>query len=206
MKLLPILLLMLTSSICFAQNKTSDVFASARMTWFGLDFTKVKIPNGVGFPIIEDVKTRFVPSWNHLFIEEADKYDLAKTYSKSLVSKDLKTVNELNKTINVDEIVTYEESSPITKDDVGEMIKKYETNVEEGIGLVYIVESLDKVAELATVHVTFFDIKNREVIFHQRMQSNPRGFGVRNYWAGAFFKIMERCKKDWKKWAKSTRD
>ncbi len=202
MRLLPILFLILTSTSLFAQKTTSDVFSTTRITWFGLDFTKLKLIDGAGIPIVEDVKNRFVPSWNRLFIEEADKYDLAKYYKKSLVAKDLKSVRELNKTINTEELVTYDAYS-FGKEEVTGMVKKYDSKASDGIGLVFIVESLDKVNEKATVHLTFFDIETRNVLFHKRMEASPGGFGIRNYWAKSFLKIMEQSKKEWKKWAKS---
>jgi len=203
MKLLPIIILIFASSTFYAQNTYEDVFTKSRMTWFGLDYSKVKLIQGGGVKVPADIKLRYAQSWNGLFIEESSKYDLSRHYSKVLVAKDLKAVTNANKTINVDELVTYDEGYAVSKEEVAEMVKQYDSKAAEGIGLVYIVESFSKKNSRAVVHVTFFDIRTRNILFHKKMEGKPGGAGVRNYWAKAIYDVLEQSKKKWRRWRKN---
>ena len=69
--------------------------------------------------------------------------------------------------------------------------------------MLFIVESFDKVSELATIHVTFFDIPSRNILLVEKMSGKPGGFGLRNYWAAAIREVIIRCGKDYKKWERN---
>lgn len=185
----------------YAQNSSKKVFTGTSIVWFGLDFSKVKLMDGAGIPYPEEVKTKYALAWNNLFLSEKDKYNLQEFYSKSKVKYDIKGVKEVNSTIDAEELVSYDDYE-FDKSTVEEMIKLYPSKNETGIGLVFVVESLSKVENAANTHMTFFDIESREILFHQKMQGQPGGFGQRNFWAGAFYDILKQSKKKWKKWAK----
>ena len=69
----------------------------------------------------------------------------------------------------------------------------------EGLGLVYVVEALNKTEEKAVVHVVFFDVASKEILWTKEYTEKPRGFGFRNYWAGAFYKTMDVSGDDFQK-------
>lgn len=197
-----LLVVLCAISFTFAQTSSKKVFSTTKLVWYGLDYSQVRLIDGAGFPYPEEVKTKYVRAWNSLIVNEQDKYDIKKHFQKSQVDFDLKSVNEANKTIDEEQLVTYD-SYEIEKEKVQEMIKSYTTKAEKGIGLVFIVESLDKVGEAAHTHVTFFDIATKEIIFHEKMAGRPGGFGLRNFWAGSVMDLFKQCKKNWKSWAKS---
>lgn len=198
--LIPTLLLLLCV-VSFATAQNNKVFSTTRVVWYGIDLSKAKLIDGAAFPYPAEVKTKYADSWNSLILNEADKYDIKKYFSKSSVDYDLKHVNTVNDAINEEELVTYESYS-FDKETVQEMLGAYETKAEKGIGLVFIVESLSKTDEAAMIHLTFFDIASKEILFHKRMTGKPRGFGLRNYWAGSYFNIFDQSRKKWKSWAK----
>lgn len=195
-----IIVLIGTFHVSFAQS-SKKVFTAESVVWFGLDFSKVKLLDGAGINYPEEVKTRFAPAWNRLFLEERDKYNLQDAYSAERVKYDIEAVKEVNKTIVEEEIVTLD-SYEIEKGTIDEMVKLYTSKHTSGIGLVYIVESLSKIDEAAAVHVTFFDIESRNILFQKKLLGTPRGFGLRNYWAGAYYDVIKQCRKNWKKWSK----
>ncbi len=79
------------------------------------------------------------------------------------------------------------------KETIDKIINEYEAgDKKEGLGLVFIVESFDKMTNLASVYVTFFDIATKKVLLTEKFVEAPVGVGVRNYWAGAIAKIFKQ--------------
>ncbi len=77
------------------------------------------------------------------------------------------------------------------KDEVADMVRRYELQEMEGTGLVIIGELLDKSTYMGTFIVIYFDIASREVLHGQGMTGKARGFGLRNYWAGALYDALK---------------
>lgn len=45
------------------------------------------------------------------------------------------------------------------------------------------------------------DMRTKEILIHERFTAKPRGFGIRNYWAGSINRIMKEIKNDkYEKW------
>jgi hypothetical protein len=42
-----------------------------------------------------------------------------------------------------------------------------------------------------------FRLSDNEILIHQRIRAEPIGIGLRNYWAGALFKVMEDIQKNY---------
>ena len=53
--------------------------------------------------------------------------------------------------------------------------------------------------DIATIYVVWFNTKTLKVIKSVRRQVTPKGFGFRNYWAGAIFYTIKNMKKVLKK-------
>lgn len=86
----------------------------------------------------------------------------------------------------------------LDKKQLENIVKTYELEIaSEGVAVVYVVESLNKTALEAMVNVVFFDISTRAILWTKRYSAPPRGFGLRNYWAYAFYKIMQTSGKDY---------
>lgn len=170
------------------------------MVWYGLDFSQAKFvgeftnigdtPNGSG----NELKNKHIPSWNTLILNEPNKFTVRKSFRKSNVYNDLSIVNDRNSKVNADKITSYNtykfENDVIT---VNSIISEYKGGDKtEGLGVVFIVESFDKMANMATIHVTFFDIASKKVLLSEKIVEKPSaGIGVRNYWASALAKIFK---------------
>jgi len=177
-----------------AQRNTSEIFEVNEITWYGLDFSNVRLIGTIGFKNPEKIKSYYFEVWNSLILDESKKYKLDKFFKKESVKHYLDIVTDRNNLPNVDELVTETEYSFSDKK-VEQIISDYDSGDKEGIGLVFIIESLNKYSEKAFIWVTFFDIHSKRVLLTERLDGKAGGYGFRNYWAGAFYKVMKSAYK-----------
>lgn len=188
------------SFVSKGQYTPADVFKVDNITWYGLDFSNIKLIGSEGFTDPYAVKNQFFDSWNNLIITETDKYDLAGFFHKSFVENDLSIVQERNMLPDPDELVINTDYS-LGEDEVKKIISEYDITDKEGIGLVFIMESFNKTDEKGYMWVSFFDIETKEVLLSNKMSGKVGGFGIRNYWAKSFYSVMKSIeKKKWKAW------
>jgi hypothetical protein len=192
-------LMFVVSSYVYGQSSekpNSKVFSTPEIIWCGLDFSQAKCIGSIGFSEPEQVKNRYFTSWNDLVIMEREKFDLQKFYAKNNLVSDLSIVTERNKEPKVAELVI---ETPYTfkNGQLAEIVRSYKfNNRKDGLGVVYVVESLNKLAQNASIHVVFFDIATNEIYWTKNYTATAKGFGFRNYWAGAILGAMEASKKD----------
>lgn len=194
-----VLLLLVISTCGFGQSEVPDskVFTKPELVWCGIDFSQVKCIGAIGFNEPDQIKDRYFSTWNQLVLTESKKFDVQKFYAKKSLVNDLSVVNERNKEPKASELVV---ETPYTfkEGQLSDIVKTYSFNTrKDGLGVVYVVESLNKLSNMATIHVTFFDLESREIYWTKKYTSKPEGFGFRNFWAGAIFGAMEASQKDY---------
>jgi hypothetical protein len=59
------------------------------------------------------------------------------------------------------------------------------------MGLVFVAENLNKITQMGSYWVCFFDLGTKEIIDMQLKTGKAAGFGFRNYWAGSAFNVMK---------------
>lgn len=210
-KLLIVIALLSVAGIISAQHTAQSVFTQNEMVWYGLDFSQARFIGvfdqaaGAGEASAWELKHKYVPGWNHLILNESNKYDLQKTFQKSRVFYDLKPIEKSNAEMDEEELLThnaYRFENP--EETVSEIIAAYAAGDQaEGIGLVFIVEYFHKDNREAAVYASFFDVATKALIFTERLTASPRGIGLRNYWAGAIHRMLRDIeRKEWKNWRK----
>ena len=204
-KLLLFVFILFTSEQISAQNTMADLFSGkAKVVFLGLDFTQAKYIGRVGFTDPVAIQNQHMVSWNTLIEAEPKKFSLQKPLKlrdDQYVSK-VEDMIKFNKSVDVTGNITDDEYT-ITEDKVKKSVAKYSLSEKDGIGVVYVVESLNKTAEKMYAWVTFIDLSTKKVLSTQRVEGDARGFGFRNYWAGAVYKINENIgSKYYKQWSK----
>ncbi len=192
-----LLLVVLHMTLSFqinAQYNTSDIFEVNEITWYGLDFSNVRLVGTIGFKNPEQIKNYYFNTWNSLILSEPNKYKLGKFFQKESVEPYLDIVKERNKLPNSDEFVIEKEYS-FDAEKVMQIISEYDSGDKEGIGLVFIIESLNKYKEEAFIWVTFFDIQTKRVLLTEKFDGKAGGYGFRNYWAKAYYNVMKSAYK-----------
>jgi len=185
----------------------SDIFGSSKtpITYVGLDFSRVQLVGSSGFNDPVAIKQEYFDKWNDLVLTEFDKYDLRRAFVKEQVDFDTDIVRILNEEVDAANLVINKSATPLTRTDLDMMVGRYDfRNVQNNIAAVFVVESFDKIAEKGTFHLVFVNTKTNQIIFTDKVVGEPRGFGFRNYWAGALYDAIEQIrKKKWSQWKKA---
>lgn len=186
------LISVLLLSFCLGSSTMAQDKARARseksMVWYGIDFTVGKFTLVTEDPTV--IVNQYLKSINTLIQTESEKYDLKKFFSKTEVSMDLDQANERNTKIDPGTLVISDEHK-ITLDDVKGVLANYNTKGKSGLGLIFVAENLDKVKQIGSFYVCFFNQDTKEIIDAQRLEAKAAGFGFRNYWAGSVYNIMK---------------
>jgi len=171
----------------FIKNTTS-------MTWYGIDFSNVKLIGDKGFEDPEKIRDEYFNSINKIVVSESSKYDLHKTFYKTNVEIDSLIIEERNLQIDLETMLAGDVNSTslINIDDIPLIISEYNTEEKEGLGLVFIMKSLEKDDKKARMFVTFFDIKSKDVLLTQEFEGKAGGFGFRNYWARSVKNVLDQ--------------
>lgn len=189
-------------------QSAADIFSTSKtvMTYIGLDFSRVQLVGPSGFNDPQAIKEEYFDKWNNLVLEESDKYDLKRAFLKERMDFNLNPVQERNDQVDFANLVINQTAPTLNAAQLQDMVNQYDLNgISNPISLVFIVESLDKVAELGTFHVVFLNTQTKQIIFTDKVTGEPSGFGFRNYWAGAFYDALKAIKsKKWNQWKKKS--
>ncbi|HTE31284.1 MAG TPA: hypothetical protein VK666_12975 [Chryseolinea sp.] len=193
---------------CHAANcqGKSDVFKKeVPITWLGLDFTNTKlIGDRERFGSESDVR-HLLEAWNSLILQEPDKFDVAKAVGRAKLENVVEVTNEHNAELDVMSMFSDSEKDylHVKPADVEQIIAGYDYKGKTGIGLMFVVESFNKINEEGSIYVTFINMDSKEVLFTERLVAEPKGFGMRNFWAGCVYGVITKIqKKEFEMWRK----
>jgi hypothetical protein len=194
-KAIIILLTAVQAGIIFGQSK-EELRNAESITWFGIDFSEARFVGRYDFKSPSELKDKFIPEWNQLILREPEKYNIGLYFDKSKVETELGDVYDRNSKIDESEIIIdfTESDYELNEENIQKIVSEYKTEYT-GYGLVFIVESFNKSLQKGTVWVTYFHIPTKQVIFTKKMSAEPMGFGIKNYWARVFYRIMQNCEK-----------
>lgn len=191
--------------ICLASfsgaQSVSDLFkqSDTRITWLGVDFSHVKLIGNfsefadAGQKSTYQIRNNYFPGWNYLILDEPNKYDLKGMLRKGNLNYDLDIVSKLNANAALEDMETYNAPNYTTQD-ISNFVSQYSTAGKDGLGVVFIAEALNKNAVEAWFHFVVINMKTKEVLITQRLRSEPIGFGLKNYWAGAIYKTIKEIR------------
>jgi len=200
-----------------SQNLKKILFnKSYELDFVGLDFSSAKfIGTASEYSETGRLKNEFIPSWNNLFYLQPEKFDLGKFLHKENINNNAEYIQEINSNINEEEMFSLKPYKSFSPDQLQEIVNKYDFEYKNEVGLALIVNSFDKISKMAVINVVWFNTKTLKVIKSIRLNTEPKGFGFRNYWAGSIFYAIkdlegfllriakkELEKKEYKSWAK----
>lgn len=173
------------------------------VTWLGLDFSELKLVKRDETVTEQELQDKYFPGWNDLVVYEKDKYDIAKASGHDEVNYDIDAVKAVNSSAK-GKFITDDAKAFTHLDEarVKQMVKKYNLKGKSGLGLVFIVEGMDKMAKEAAMWVVFIKMDTKEVLLAKPVTGASGGFGFRNYWAGSINKVLKALPGNMKKWKK----
>jgi hypothetical protein len=164
-----------------AQNTVGDLFSKKEVVWYGFDFTNIKMIGSSGFNNPQDIVKTFFSAWNNIVFDELEKFNIMKLLKMKSVKYSLSMLKEMNSKVDPAQLVINTDYS-INKDQIDEIVSKYNTPDQKGIGMVFIMESFNNNEKKGYMWVTFFDISTKTVLLTERMSGEAGGTSFRNYW------------------------
>ncbi len=185
------------TAAAFAQDKREIFSPSTEITWLGVDFSGAKLIGDRERLGSESDIRHLLDAINELMIKEADKYNVAAAIQKKKVENGTQVANEHNAELDVMAMLSSDGKDHIHLKpmDVEEIISTYDFKGLTGIGLIFNVESFNKLIEEGSFWITFVNMDTKEVLFTERLVAPPSGFGMRNFWAGAVNGAIAKIKK-----------
>ncbi len=163
---------------------------------FGLDFSHVKLyGTTTDFSDLPNIKNHYFSAWNELVLKESIKYDIDAIYQKKKLATNLEVVTKRNATVDETKLLSPDNiTSPnLTQDDIGNIINEYKGK-GSGVGIVYIIDSFNKMTSKGIIHVVFFNINDGKIFFTQHYTNDAGGFGFRNFWASTIHRTLRQSK------------
>ncbi len=161
------------------------------LSFYGVDFTYAKVYGADETP--DQFLDVFVKI-NSLFESEPAKYSGSKTFgvkSDELFNAQVK--EEVGNISRRDLIVT-DNGYVVSDADIDRVVKNINVKGDSQYGAVIIAGLLNKTANHGTFTFVVFDQNTKEIIFQQEKSGKARGFGLRNFWAGALLGAMKKVK------------
>lgn len=184
-------------------QSAKDLFNSndVKISWLGVDFSHVKLIgdfsqfSGAGEQSNIQIRDKYFAAWNKLILNEPDKYDIKGMLRKDTIVYDIDMLMKINSTTPLEEMESYNTPNYSRKDIEG-FVSLYNTEDKNGIGILFLAESLNKTAKEAYFHFIAIDMKTKKLLIHDRLRGIPKGFGLRNYWAGSIYSLIKKIKKE----------
>lgn len=205
LRFLMIVSLSLFSLVLSAQS-LKDFFSSSEvpLTYLGVDFTRAKVLNEISVNAM-DIRDRQYAGINQVIIAEPKKYDFSKAFTKNAVGNDISQANQKNAKIDAEKIMENSaDELHLKKTDVEAIVKGYDFSGKKGIGLLFIMETMNKTTATASMYVNLIDMGSGKLLLSERMSAKAAGFGFRNYWAKTIHGVLEEIKKSkYKEWKRA---
>ncbi|MEG1585799.1 MAG: hypothetical protein RR346_02870 [Bacteroidales bacterium] len=189
-KCLSCILCLLLSVSLFAQRDSVDIKS---VTFYGVDFTECKIIGATESP---EAFLEAFRGINNLLLLEPSKYDLSKYFDCQVIVSEanFEQVNNHNAESKPDMTFTNQEISRLTEAQLQEIISGYQFGAQEGYGLIIIATELNKTKSKGYFYGCYFDLSTGKLIYAHELDGKPKGFGLRNFWAGSLLAFMKHWK------------
>lgn len=188
-------LLFVCALICYvlasAQNKF-NLSGIPSLTNFGIDYSLAKVYGG------KDSGHQYWITYadiNEMFIAKSKTFDIGKRLGIPVEVVSLQAVNEVNKKINPDQIITTDINYMPTEAQINEAIRELPIlSQEEKYGIVMLCLFMNKEEDRANYQFVVFNTKTREIIEQWTNTGKALGIGLKNYWSYSVHNAIKKIK------------
>lgn len=174
-----------------AQNKF-NLSEIQSLTNFGIDYSLAKVYGG------KDSGHQYWITYadiNEMFIAKSKTFDIGKRLGIPVEVVSLQAVNEVNKKINPEQIITTDINYMPTAAQISEAIQKLPIlSQEEKYGIVMICLFMNKEEDRASYQFVVFNTKTREIIEQWTNTGKALGIGLKNYWSYSVHNAIKKIK------------
>ncbi len=197
MKRVFILLILCVSTTLLFSQTAKEIFSSHQVpvTYLGIDFSQARlIGDAVTDP--DEIKEKHFYAINHLIVNEKEKYNIQKVFRRDSLAMDISLTDEHNKKVDENKIISKDENdfNRLDYKTIAEIVKSYDFGNRKGIGLMFIMEGMNKYVPRASMYIVFINMQTKKIVFSDRMMGLAKGFGFRNYWGRSVYEILEDIK------------
>lgn len=174
-----------------AQNKFNLTEVKSLVN-YGVDYSLAKVYGGkdTGY----DYWITF-DEINEFFISKSKTFDIGKRLGIPVEVVSLQAVNEVNKKINPDQILTTDANYLPTETQISEAIRKLPIlSQEEKYGIVMLCLFMNKEEDRATYQFVVFNTKTRKIIEQWTNTGRALGIGLKNYWSYSVHNAIKKIK------------
>ncbi len=166
------------------------------LTYLGVDFSQMRYLNDPKVSAA-DVKNKYIPGINDQIVNNPRKFDVAGFMRRDIVRNDLQVVTKRNEAIDTGVIISKNagDTYRLQQADLEQIVSNYSG---KGIGLLFIVESLDRNDWRGALYLVLIDLDTQKPLLSQRYVKEGRA-GLR--WATIVLETLEQVdRKDYRKW------
>ncbi|MBK8747062.1 MAG: hypothetical protein IPM04_04140 [Saprospiraceae bacterium] len=177
------IILLFISNGLFAQTINSVLKPSDKVVYYGIDMSASKLIGDRSSPEAVFVST-VMPGMNYTVISQPEKFDFQKYFNISSLTEAIASTDKVNSTVDIDNFYSNEASYNPQWDEkqLAKHIAKLSKVDKGNKGFVFIVESMNKIAEKSAVWIVVFDNKTSEILYSKRYLNDVGGFGQKNYY------------------------
>ena len=189
-----LLLTLVIGMCCLAGNAQNKFHLSEvkSIVNFGIDYSLAKVFGG------KDSGYQYWITYadiNEFFISKSKTFDIGKRLGIPVEVVSLQAVNEVNKKINPDQIITTDNNYMPTEAEIAEAVKKLPIlSQEEKYGIVMVCLFMNKAEDRATYQFVVFNTKTREIIEQWTNSGKALGIGLKNYWSLSVLNAIKKTK------------
>jgi len=170
-----------------AQKSVSDYTS---VNFYGIDFAPVKVIGA------DEPASSYVAAFkeiNELLLSEYDKYvsTLAGKLKMTVDKVDIQPVVDNLKNIDTEELKPTHTVPELTEQDLLVALQDLNLKPAKGLGLVVTCGELNKGTNSGIFHYVFFDNQTMDIIDVLPIKGKAAGFGLRNFWANAFYRTIQ---------------
>ena len=174
-----------------AQNKF-NLSGITSIVNYGIDYSLAKVYGG------KETGHQYWITYadlNEMFISKPKMFDIGKRLGIPVEVVSLQAVNEANKKINPDQILTTDPKYAPTAEQITEAIQKLPIlSQEEKYGIVMVCLFMNKETDTATYQFVVFNTKTREIIEQWTNSGSALGIGLKNYWSLSILNAIKKIK------------
>lgn len=194
-----IALIICAGSQAVSAQTRADIFnKKVPITWLGMDFSQMRFIGSEadyktkGELLNVEFVNKYIPAWANLFITEPKTYNVPRASHRDSVHFAFKVTEQVNNALTKDFFTeNVADFSTLKEKDITDIVKNYDFQGQKGIGMMLIVEGMNKATHLAGGWVTFINMNDKTVLLTVYRTGNSRGFGFRNYWAHSWYNILK---------------
>jgi hypothetical protein len=166
-----------------SQYDMTDIYTSHSISWFGIDFSLFKLSD-VKLIGRESELIKYIPAWQKVYGEGVPLSSLKRWLRKSEFHDYRNIGQEMHHQYKDQEWIT-ENDHFINEDMMKSHLKNY-PNVSSGIGLVFMVENLNKKNRIMSGYFVWFDVSTKQLLQAKKVFGKPSAGGMSSYWGKSF--------------------